>query len=201
MIGRDWPRPFALIRDDDPSGVSGLGTVAAGVIWPDRRAAMLWGDRPPSGQGLPVRQVTLWDDIIEIERIHGHNGATRLSTRDAAAAWPDLGLAVFGITAHRGVRAAVTYWGVQFDNGVAVTWRNDVMLPTRIEQWPQGGAHAAFHELQDLDADEARIEWVPSDALRIDSSTRTAEGRRWLRGAGYAPAPVRRADRDRRAAQ
>lgn len=192
MIGRDWPRPFALIRDADPSGVSGLGVVASGVIWPDGRAAMLWGPRPPGGQGLSVRQVTLWDDVAEVERIHGHGGATRLSCRDAAAAWPDLGIAVFGLVAHRGVRASITHWGVQFDNGVAVTWRNNVFLPVRIEQWPQGGASSAFAELQDLDADEARIEWVPSDALRIDSSTRPPDGRRWLRGAGYAPAPAAR---------
>ena len=200
MIGRDWPRPFALVRTEDPSGVSGCGVVAAGVIWPDRRAAMLWGTRPPAGQGLPVRQVTLWDDIAEVERIHGHNGATRLSCRDAAAAWPDLGLAVFGIVSHRGTRAAITHWGVRFDNGVAVTWRNDVMRATRIEQWPQG-ATAAFQELHDLAADEARIEWVPSDALRIDSSTRSVEGRRWLRGAGYGPAPATPGDRERRSAR
>ena len=200
MIGRDWPRPFALVRTEDPSGVSGVGVVAAGVIWPDRRAVMLWGKRPPYGRGLPVRQVTLWDDVADIDRIHSHNGATRLSTRDAAAAWPDLGVAVFGLIAHRGPRAALTHWGARFDNGVAVTWRNNVGLPARIELWPQG-AHAAFQELQDLDADEARIEWVPSDALRIDSSTRVIEGRRWLRGPGYGPASAAPGDRERRSAR
>jgi hypothetical protein len=191
VIGRDWPVPFGLHRTSDPSGVSGTGVVATGVIWPDRRAAMLWtGAAPPPGADRCVRQVNLFDDAAEIEMVHGHSGVTRLRRRDPAVPCADLGLAVFGILAHYGTSAAVTHWGALWDNGTAVTWASGPV--TRIEQWP-AGALAAFHELQDLEADEVTLRWVPHDSLRIDASAKGTDGRRWLTGVpGYGAAKVKR---------
>lgn len=179
MIGRGWPQPFALHRTHDVSGVSGEGLVAAGVIWPDNRAAMLWAGRtPPPGSETCVRQVNLFDDVAEIEAVHGHQGHTRLCRRDPASPCVDLGVAVFGIVGWYGPSSRITHWGVLWDGGPAVTWRADDLLPPRIEQWPSG-ATAAYAELQDLSADEARLVWVPSDALMIASAGRSREGRRW----------------------
>lgn len=188
MIGRDWPQPFALVRDVDVTGVSGTGVVASGVIWPDRRAAMLWNTgRPPAGHTRPVRQVFLWDSVEEIEPVCGHQGATRLERRDPALPCVDLGLAVFGIVAWYGTRSRVTHWGVRWDNGHAVTWRGDPAAPPRIEQWPTG-ATAAFAELGDLDADEVRLVWVPGDSLAVAAAAAGIEGRRWRSPVpGYAP--------------
>ncbi len=198
MIGRDWPIPFALERATDPSGVSGTGVVASGVIWPDHRAAMLWtGRTPPPGTDRCVRQLNLFDDATEIEAVHGHHGATVLRRRDPAAPCIDLQLAVFGIVAWYPRGATVTHWGCRWDNGTAVTWRADPGRPARVEQWPNG-ATAAFNELMDLAADEVRLVWVPSDALRLDAAARPVDGRRWLTGPGYAPtrpAPHREVNR------
>lgn len=191
MIGRGWPHPFALVRDHDVTGVSGTGTVATGVAWPDGRAAMLWDTgRPPAGHDTPVRQVMLWDSVDEIEPVCGHSGATRLVWRDPAGPVTDLGLAVFGIVGWYGPTARVTHWGVRWDHGPAVTWRAAAQRPARIEQWPDG-AHAAFAELSDLDADEVFIAWVPHDALTIATATRSVEGRRWQHPRTVAPRRAR----------
>jgi hypothetical protein len=179
VIGRDWPVPFGVQRDEDPTGISGTGLVAAGVIWPDRRVAMRWaGNTPPTGYPHCVRQVNLFDHVDEVEGVHSHSGRTRVQKRDPAVPCVDLGLAVFGIVAWYGPRSRVTHWGVRWDRGPAVTWRADPDRPTRIEQWPEGAA-AAFQELGDLSADEARLAWVPSDALMIASAAASIEGRRW----------------------
>lgn len=197
MIGRDWPVPFGLERSADPSGVSGTGTVATGVIWPDGRASMLWrGNTVPAGAPRPVRQLITWEAAEDVELVHGHRGASRLRRRDPAVPCADLGLAVFGIVAWYGAAARVTHWGCQWDNATTVTWRTDPASPPLIQQWPSG-ATAAFSELNDLDADEARLVWVPSEALLVDASTRGRDGRRWLTGPGYAPAAPPAA-RDRR---
>ncbi len=179
MTGRDWPRPFALQRTADPSNVSGPGRVATGVIWPDGRAAMRWtGATPPPGHPDCVRQVCLWDSVQEIEAVHGHHGCTSVELRDPAVPCADLGMMVFGIVGWYGPRSRVTHWGVRWDNGgPAVTWRADPDRPVRIEQWPSG-ATAAFQELSDLAADEARLVWVPSDSLTL-ASVGSVEGRRW----------------------
>lgn len=185
MIGRDWPRPFGLVRTEDPSQVSGTGTVASGVIWPDGRAAMRWaGLVPPPGFGRCVQQLNLFDAADEIEGVHSHAGRTRVVTWDPAAPCVELGLAVFGIVGWYGPRSRVTHWGVRWHGGPAVTWRADPAQPTRIEQWP-AGATAAYAELGDLDADEARLVWVPNDSLMIASAGRSREGRRWLGAPGY----------------
>lgn len=190
MIGRNWPVPFSLDRTHDVSGKSGTGMVASGVIWPDGRAAMRWtGNTPPAGYAHCVRQINLFDNVEEITGVHNHNGSTVLSRRDPAAPCVGLGLVVFGIVAWYGARSRITHWGARWDRGPALTWRCDPDRPVRIEAWPDGAA-AAFNELGDLDADEARLVWVPSDALMIASVGRSTEGRRWLRGSapGYTPA-------------
>lgn len=188
MIGRGWPQPFALERAQDPSEISGTGTVATGVVWPDGRAAMRWSvDSPPPGYDRCVRQIELVDDVAEIEAVHGHQGCSRLRTRDPAAPCVDLGLAVFGIVGWYGPQSRVTHWGCLWDGGPALTWRADPAAPARIEQWPSG-ATAAYAELGDLEADEARLVWVPNDALVIASAGQSREGRRWrIPIAGYVP--------------
>lgn len=68
----DGPRAFALVRTTDVSGVSGTGTVAYGVEFPDRTVALRWvGGNPTS--------VVFHDNGMEsVEAIHGHSGATQI---------------------------------------------------------------------------------------------------------------------------
>jgi hypothetical protein len=63
------PRLFTLERDADITGVSGTGTVADGVAWPDGTVSIRWrGDRPST---------VSWDCLEHAEFVHGHHGATR----------------------------------------------------------------------------------------------------------------------------
>jgi hypothetical protein len=65
-------RLFWLVRDRDVTGFSGTGIVAEGVVWADGRVTIRW-----CVEGLP-RTTTDADSIADIERIHGHDGCTRV---------------------------------------------------------------------------------------------------------------------------
>jgi hypothetical protein len=68
-------RVFHLLRDEDPSGVSGVGRVAVGVVFPSGKVVLEWlGSHNTFG---------IYDDLSLVEHIHGHEGKTRLVfTRD-----------------------------------------------------------------------------------------------------------------------
>lgn len=61
---------FHLVRDRDATGVSGVGVVADGVVFPDGTAAMRWRGR--------VASTAVYSSIMDVTFIHGHNGATRV---------------------------------------------------------------------------------------------------------------------------
>ncbi|MEU1152648.1 hypothetical protein ABZ369_06465 [Streptomyces sp. NPDC005918] len=72
------PRLFRLERDTDVTGISGTGTVADGVKWPDGSTSIRWrGDRP---------SIVHWARLEDAEAIHGHGGATRFVWADTEAA-------------------------------------------------------------------------------------------------------------------
>jgi len=62
---------FLLVRDEDETGVSGSGVVAAGLQFPDGHVVMRWlvGEHKSS---------VCWDSIESVKAIHGHNGKTRI---------------------------------------------------------------------------------------------------------------------------
>jgi hypothetical protein len=65
-------RRFVLERDDDVSGVSGLGIVAEGVVFFDGVVALRWTSAWPTS-------VVFHDRGMEaVEAVHGHNGKTRI---------------------------------------------------------------------------------------------------------------------------
>jgi hypothetical protein len=63
-------RRFHLQRDEDATGVSGCGVVAEGVQFTDGHCAMRWLTDTAS--------TALYDSADDIERIHGHEGRTRV---------------------------------------------------------------------------------------------------------------------------
>jgi hypothetical protein len=66
------PRPFALYRKNDATGISGTGTVAEGAVFSDGTAVLRWLTEWPTS-------VVFHDRGIEaIEKIHGHGGATEI---------------------------------------------------------------------------------------------------------------------------
>ena len=64
----DKPRRFYLDRHKDISGISGTGTVADGVLWPDGAVTVRWRGNKPS--------TVNWNNMQDVEDIHGHAGST-----------------------------------------------------------------------------------------------------------------------------
>lgn len=67
------PRLFLLERITDVTGVSGTGTVASGIWWPDDNVvALRWHSDWPTS-------VVFHDRGIEsVEHVHGHGGSTKI---------------------------------------------------------------------------------------------------------------------------
>jgi hypothetical protein len=64
------PRSFRLQRDVDVTGASGTGHVADGTVWADGTVSIRWYGADPSFINR--------DDFASVQRIHSHNGATRI---------------------------------------------------------------------------------------------------------------------------
>ena len=62
---------FRLERDEDVTGASGTGHVADGVQWPDGTVTVKW-------RGEYASEVSWPKGIVAVERIHGHDGRTRV---------------------------------------------------------------------------------------------------------------------------
>ena len=67
-------RRFRLMRDEDVSGVSGVGLVAEGVQFSSGKAALSWCSQ--------YGTVAVFDSVDDIETIHGHEGRTRIEWLD-----------------------------------------------------------------------------------------------------------------------
>lgn len=63
-------RLFELHRDEDETGVSGTGVIADGAVFTDGTVALRWRTKTAS--------TTLFDNIDEVARVHGHGGKTRI---------------------------------------------------------------------------------------------------------------------------
>lgn len=63
-------RRFQLERDEDASGVSGIGVVAQGVEFDDGSCAMRWLTTTSS--------TAVYASAADVQAIHGHQGRTRL---------------------------------------------------------------------------------------------------------------------------
>lgn len=61
---------FKLVRTEDISGVSGVGDVAVGIVFPDHSAVVYWLSE--------VHSKVFYNSISEVEKVHGHGGATKL---------------------------------------------------------------------------------------------------------------------------
>ena len=64
-------RPFVLVRDEDPTGISGTGVVAEGIEFSDGVVVLRWcvGEN---------RSTVVWASIDAVRAIHGHDGRTRV---------------------------------------------------------------------------------------------------------------------------
>jgi len=67
-------RRFLLVRLEDVSGVSGTGVVAEGVAFSTGKVVLSWCSE--------YRSVTVFDSVSDLERVHGHEGRTRIAWLD-----------------------------------------------------------------------------------------------------------------------
>lgn len=71
------PRRFLLVRDEDVTGVSGVGVVAQGVHFVDVDVVALhWASEWPTSVVFHNR------GIASVEHVHGHGGRTRIEWLD-----------------------------------------------------------------------------------------------------------------------
>ena len=63
-------RRFYLQRDEDESGVSGIGRVAEGCEFDDGQVTMQWLS--------PKSSITVFRNIRNLRSIHGHSGKTKV---------------------------------------------------------------------------------------------------------------------------
>jgi len=61
---------FELRRKIDISGVSGIGTVAQGVIFDNGKAALTWL--------TPFTSVAIYENLNHVIAVHGHDGVTQI---------------------------------------------------------------------------------------------------------------------------
>ncbi len=63
-------RRFILNRREDVSGSSGTGVVAEGIEFSDGTCALHWKTK--------YNCTAVYDSILELEHIHGHEGKTKI---------------------------------------------------------------------------------------------------------------------------
>ena len=66
----DCPKPFALYRSEDVTGVSGSGTVAHGAQFADGTVVIRWLGKHAS--------TVVWASLDAAVNVHGHDGRTRV---------------------------------------------------------------------------------------------------------------------------
>ncbi len=62
-------KAFSVVRYEDPSGISGIGLVAEGVVFSTGRVVIQWL--------TTVRSVAIYDSLEDAIKIHGHEGKTK----------------------------------------------------------------------------------------------------------------------------
>jgi hypothetical protein len=77
-------RRFVFLRDQDETGISGIGLVVMGVLYPDGRCHYRWMTEHQTDQ--------MADSLDKLEIIHGHNGRTRIVFLDDEEGVPHLDL-------------------------------------------------------------------------------------------------------------
>lgn len=65
---------FYLYRKEDESKVSGTGFVAEGILFASGKVAISWLSE--------VTSCTVYDDMVAVNRIHGHGGKTIIAWED-----------------------------------------------------------------------------------------------------------------------
>lgn len=74
------PRRFYLHRTNDPTGISGTGAVAVGVLWPSGHVTVEWTGKH--------RSEVSWPSLEDLKAVSCHNGMTAVVWLDPAPEQP-----------------------------------------------------------------------------------------------------------------
>lgn len=76
-------RLFHLIREDDPTGISGTGIVAEGIRFTDGQVALRWLETATARPGAGVRPTTvIHESVNSVVALHGHGSNTYVEYAD-----------------------------------------------------------------------------------------------------------------------
>lgn len=108
-------RRFELHRDVDVTGMSGVGVVADGILWPNGTASVLWRGEHQS--------IVYWPDGFQHAAIvHGHGGATRFVFLDEEETEPAVEVTADEELPHGGtvfdLRVSIAHQGAQADRSL-----------------------------------------------------------------------------------
>lgn len=70
------PKNFKLVRNEDETGVSGVGIVAFGTVFPCGKTVIVWETCNPSKEAKGINSITIYECFEQVEKIHGHGGKT-----------------------------------------------------------------------------------------------------------------------------
>jgi hypothetical protein len=110
------PRRFILRRLEDPTGISGTGTVAFGVEWPDRSVSLCWNTKWRSLVCYP-------QGLHAVYEIHGHEGKTEIVWLDIPVDDDEAFIEAMAHSAHQawleayeqlGYVSRLSEWGEEF---------------------------------------------------------------------------------------
>jgi hypothetical protein len=68
-------KTFVLRRNEDFTGISGTGDVAEGAVFNSGKVVVAWD---PTMTLAKVVTVVVFDSIEDVEKLHGHDGATEI---------------------------------------------------------------------------------------------------------------------------
>lgn len=71
-------RRFELVRSEDPTGVSGVGVIADGVMFGDGVVVLRWRPLHDGHQS----STAIWPGVEDMLKVHGHDGKTEIEWID-----------------------------------------------------------------------------------------------------------------------
>lgn len=160
-------RRFRLIRKEDPTGVSGVGRVAEGVLFTDGNASLRW---------LGENATTVVHPSMDtIENIHLHGGATFIEWMDPELlmAGPESGPLSKGMTAY----AMDILENVPFASIGGLGARGRPVRPSHVleEDWPMWLVGYLTAAREDAGIGWAEAKWGWAHALTLNEKEQNDE--------------------------
>jgi hypothetical protein len=186
-----FPETFVVQRDEDVSGISGEGVIAEGCRFSDGWVVTHWLDQPPMHE--PKTDVWHNKGAEPFQRIHGHDGRTRILWADDIAAARHKALAdivqAFDVPPELwGTEAEAAYWREQIERAlrgastqmrtkyVRKEWLGSVPGPTELKGYLTDFTDAVMPVLANVLQQRDRAKTAAGRAYLLADRWETAHG-------------------------